>query len=329
MKGKEAVKNVALLMGGNSPEREISLKSGKNVARVLKEAGFKVIEIDVDENVADDLRKQSVDVAFLVLHGPNGEDGTLQGMLEFMGIPYTGSGVLASALANHKIMAKKIFREAGLPVSPGFEMKSGELAAEKELKVVNCKMKLSALTYPVVVKPATVGSSIGLTIVREENVMLQALEDAFKYDAEVLVEKYVPGKEITIGILGGVNPFALPVVEIIPEGEFYNYETKYVPGMSTHIIPARLPEPVYKKSQELALEAHNVLGCYGMSRVDIIVADDGSFTLLEINTIPGMTDTSLLPEAAKAMGISFQELVSKQVEWALERFKKNKHFVRR
>jgi D-alanine-D-alanine ligase len=305
---------VAVLMGGKSPEREISLRSGENVARELESAGFEVLRVDPDGNLISLLKEGRVEAAFLALHGPNGEDGRIQGLLEFAGIPFTGSGVLASALAMDKVMSKRIFENSGIPTPSWIMLEGGEIPDEKGL---------SSIGWPVVVKPSVGGSTIGITIARDRPALEAAVELARLYCHQVLLERYLPGTEITVGVLGADELQVLPVMEIVPVGGFYNYETKYVPGMSTHITPARIPQGAYSRAQELALAAHRVLGCFGMSRVDMIVSKDEEVMVLEVNTIPGMTDTSLLPEAAAKVGISFSQLLSRQLEWAMERFRRD------
>jgi len=301
-------------MGGRSPEREISLRSGENVARELKSAGFEVVKVDPDGNLISVLKEERVEAAFLALHGPNGEDGRIQGLLEFAGIPYTGSGVLASALAMDKAMAKRLFDGAGIPTPSWIFLGAGGHPAEDEMLSIG---------LPVVVKPSVGGSTIGITIVKDASRLGEAVELARQYCHELVLERYVAGTEITVGVLGADELQVLPVMEIVPAGEFYTYETKYMPGMSTHVIPARISQAAYERAQDLALASHRLLGCFGMSRVDMIVSKDEEVMVLEVNTIPGMTDTSLLPEAAANVGINFSRLLTRQVEWALERFRRD------
>jgi len=298
-------KRIAVLMGGWSAEREISLKTGQAVLQALKEEKFNVRGIDVDRNIVENLKKYKIGFAFIALHGPLGEDGTMQGLLEILGIPYSGSGVLASALALNKIYAKRVFAQAGIPTP--------KWAVVDKLQVTS--YKLQGLKFPVVVKPAAQGSTIGVSIVQEKKDLIPAIKKAMKLDKEILLEEYIPGKEVTVGILGERT---LPVIEIVPKSKFYDYRAKYAPGGSEHIIPARLEKRVAKKTAEIAFKAHQALGCCAYSRVDLRVDRKGQPWVLEINTIPGMTKTSLLPEAAGAVGISFNQLVLKIIEYSLQ-----------
>lgn len=298
-------KRIAVLMGGWSAEREISLKTGEAVLQALKEEKFKVCGIDVDKNIVENLKKYKIGFAFIALHGPLGEDGTMQGLLEILGIPYSGSGVLASALALNKIYAKRIFAQAGIPTPPWVVVNHLPLTT----------YHLPLLKFPVVVKPAAQGSAIGVSIVQEKEDLVPAIKKAAKLDKEVLLEEYIPGKEVTVGILGERT---LPIIEIVPKSKFYDYRAKYAPGGSEHIIPARLEKKVAKKTAGIAFKAHQALGCRDYSRVDLRVDLQGEPWVLEINTIPGMTKTSLLPEAARALGISFNQLVLKIIEYSLK-----------
>lgn len=308
-------------MGGRSPEREISFKTGSNVIEGLKKAGYDAIGIDACENVVDDIKSANIEVAFIALHGPLGEDGTIQGLLEFLNIPYTGAGVLSSAISMNKVMTKRILRVIGIPTADYYQFDSKLLEEKEGLLQISDIKKQMGVSLPVIVKPSMGGSTIGMNIVHDEKDLPDAYRDAAKYCNEILVEKYYKGTEITVGVLGAEEPSALPVIEIIAVGGFYNYLTKYQPGMSTHIIPARIPEGAYTKSQESAVDVFKGVHCFGMGRVDFILHDDNLYCL-EINTIPGMTETSLLPEAAGKAGISFEELLSMQVKYALERHKK-------
>jgi len=301
---------VIVLMGGRSAEREVSLHTGAQVAEALASAGVPVSTIDAgDSDFIRQLEQSDADVCFVCLHGRMGEDGTVQGLLELLGMPYVGSGVLASALAMDKVMSKLVFERAGLATPPWVALHRGEPVDHSAI--------VELLGGKTVVKPANEGSAIGVTIVHEAGELPGAIDEAFAYDTTVLVERFVSGPEVTVGILGNDEPFALPTLEIVPEHEFYDYESKYVPGMSRHIIPARVSEPARAECQRLSLEAHTLLGCRGMSRSDTIVAEDGCVYLLEVNTIPGMTATSLLPDAARAAGIEFPELCRMLVDYAL------------
>lgn len=291
-------KKIGVLMGGLSAEREVSLKSGDAILKALKDTGYNAAGIDVGRDLADGLKQEKVEFAFIALHGRYGEDGAVQGMLEIMGIPYTGSGIAASALGMNKIFSKKIFKFHKLPVGQYM------ILEKKDLK--DWKGKDSSLEFPAVVKPVSEGSSVGVSIVSEEKGLKDAFDLAFKYGNEIIIEKYIKGREIQVGILG---KRALGAIEIIPKRQFYDYEAKYTPNMSEHIFPARLPEKVYNEVLELGLKAHSVLGCKGYSRVDLIIDSDNRPFLLEVNTLPGMTNVSLLPEIAKGVGIDFNRLV--------------------
>ncbi len=297
---------VALLCGGDSPEREVSLKGGTAVKKALISRGY---EVEVFDPPADlpklAMRAGEFDLAFLVLHGPGGEDGTIQGFLESLGLPYQGAGVLGSALAMDKAVSKLLYRENGLEVPRALVATRGEALPEPSF-------------FPLVVKPVSQGSSVGITLVHRREDLPRALEEAFRFEEHVLLEEYVSGRELTVGILGE-EP--LPVVEIIPgEGHtFFDYEAKYTPGVTKEICPAPLPEELSRRVQEAALLAHRVLRLRHYSRTDFILSPEGRLFVLETNTIPGMTETSLLPLAAKAAGLSFEDLVEKLVFLATTR----------
>lgn len=302
---------VALLAGGASGEREVSLASGDGARQALEEAGFKVEVLDPSKK--EDLKTLidgGFDVAFICLHGKYGEDGTLQGMLEIIGIPYIGSGVWSSALAMDKIKSKVFYTQAGLKTPPSLTVSSNCGADISKL--------ISYLGSHCVVKPSTEGSALGVFIVDGASEIENAIKQAQKLDNEILVEKYVSGKELTVAVLGNKDPIALPIIEIVPVNEFYDYEAKYTPGASQHICPAVLSKELTGKIQEAAIKAHQVLGCEGVSRSDFILDESGECWILETNTIPGMTGTSLLPDAARAAGISFPELCTKLIYFALE-----------
>ncbi|MCR4402230.1 MAG: D-alanine--D-alanine ligase [Firmicutes bacterium] len=310
------MRKVALVLGGKSAEREISLRTGEQVGVALKRKGHEVISLDLDDGLVPALQREKPDVVFIALHGRYGEDGCLQGLLEIMGIPYVGSGVLASALAMDKIMSKKLFRLEGLTCPRGIAVtrddmrRTGEYGLAQEVQ--------ETLGFPVIVKPCREGSTIGLSLVKEPGSLHGALEHAFEYDSDVLVEEYVKGTEITVGVLGNREPRALPVIEIVSATGLYDYEAKYTKGLSEHIIPARIPDDAYAAAQDAAVRAHKAMGCRGMSRADFMVDPGGVPYILEVNTIPGMTETSLLPDAARAAGIDFPELVDMLIELALE-----------
>ncbi len=305
----EALK-VLVLKGGRSAEREVSLNTGSQVAEALRTQGHCVVSVDAAApDFIEQIKSHKADVVFICLHGRFGEDGTVQGLLELLGIPYVGSGVLASALAMDKVMSKHIYAHAGLPTPDYVVLRAGEPWSAEEIT--------EFLGPKTVVKPANEGSAIGVTIAHTPTELPAAVEAAFEFDTNVLVEKFVEGVEGTVGVIGNDSLLALPMIEIVPEHEFYDYESKYVPGMSRHIIPARVSPEALVECERVALEAHRVLGCRGMSRSDTMIEPDGSVLLLETNTIPGMTSTSLLPDAARAAGIEFPDLCDRLVRLAL------------
>ncbi len=286
-------------MGGLSAEREVSLASGAAVLQALLARGYDAVAIDVDRDLPQVLAREGVEVAFIALHGRYGEDGAVQGTLELMGIPYTGSGVLASALAMNKIFAKQVFAASGLTVTPYRVLRRGEALETGTL----------GFSYPLVVKPSQEGSSVGVSIVKSADVFPAALETAFRYDREILVERFVKGREIQVGIL---DDRAMGAIEIVPKNEFYDYEAKYTDGMAEHICPPVLAPELYRRLLAEGEKAHRALGCSGHSRVDFLVTEAGECFLLEVNTLPGMTSLSLLPEIAqKEAGIGFEELVER------------------
>lgn len=309
---KDGKLTVALLAGGKSAEREVSLNSGAQVFQVLDKDRYNVLCYDPRDDLprlAQDASK--IDVALIILHGRLGEDGTIQGFLDLLGIPYQGSGVLGSALAMNKILSKQLYIQAGLPVAP--------FVVVERNQPDKADLVLEQLGLPVVVKPEHEGSSIGLTIVRRPEDLPGAFETAWRFDRRCLVEKFISGLEITGGVLGNETLQALPLVEIIPgEGhEFFDYTAKYTPGASREICPARISPELTLKAQDYALRAHRALHCRGYSRTDMILSD-GEAYVLETNTIPGMTQTSLLPQAAAAAGIPFPQLMDRLIELALE-----------
>jgi D-alanine-D-alanine ligase len=338
---------VAVLMGGRSTEREISLLTGKMVLDALDPAKYEALAVDAaalgrlpsaappaladgplpggieppkdlaagaPAVMAPEGDPRRPDVAFIALHGRFGEDGTVQGLLELLDIPYTGSRVLASAAAMSKQMSKRVFAAEGIPTPPGVAL-TGE--AEGQRFLAAWQNGTAGIGVPCVVKPDEQGSTIGITIVRGTEEMAAALGLAFKYDETVLIEQFVEGVEITAALLGNRDPQVLPLVEIVPKGGFYDYERKYTPGATDEIVPARIAEADADTARELAVRCHRAFGCRGMSRVDMIVSRDGIW-VLEINTIPGMTPTSLLPRAAAAAGITFSQLVDRLIALALE-----------
>jgi D-alanine-D-alanine ligase len=300
-------KKIGVLMGGLSSEREVSVASGNAILSALREKGYHPVAIDVGRDAAEKLRGQAVEMAFIALHGRFGEDGAIQGMLEVMGIPYTGSGILASALGMNKTVSKQAFRARGLLVGPYEVVYAGDAARAGAV--------IEQLQFPVVVKPHAEGSSVGISLVFRKEEVAPALELAFEYGAEILIEKFIKGKEVQVGILGNR---ALGAIEIVPKRAFYDYKAKYEKGMSDHFFPARIPEAVYERTLEAGLAAHRAIGCRGYSRVDFIIDDGGAPYILEVNTLPGMTATSLLPEIAKGAGISFPDLVEEILSLAVK-----------
>lgn len=309
--------HVAVLMGGRSSEREISLVTGEQVARALEETSFPVTRVDAGEEPWVHLSRVRPDVVFIALHGRWGEDGTVQAMLELMDIPYTGSGVLASSLAMDKAMSKSVFRDKGLPVAKSVDLHVSRWLSTREQVMAEV---VEHVGFPCVAKPAREGSAVGVTIVRQLEQLADAIDAGFIHDSLVLVEEFLPGLELTVGVLEGPDgPSALPSVEIVPNADFYDYEAKYAPGGSEHIIPARLPDEVQQMVSDWAIKAHDVIGCRDLSRTDFKLDKEGNPVILEINTIPGMTPTSLFPEAAAAAGISFPRLIEMITEFTLAR----------
>ncbi len=329
---------VGVLMGGPSTEREISLKSGKAVYEALKQSGLQVIAIDIKtDSIEKNMRlieSCKIDCAFLALHGRFGEDGQIQEILESVKIPYTGSGVLASRLAMDKVASRKIFQANGLNVpkykivekaSYGIGKYKTFLTTENHLKVIAKRFSCNSdwkvnnnLKLPLVIKPTTHGSSIGLSIIDKQERLDKAVSLAFAFDERIMIEEYVEGREVTVGIL---KEQPLPVIEIIPKRRFFDYEAKYTPGMTDYEVPAKLEESVAREVKKAALSAHKLLGCSGCSRVDMILSKDNLPFVLEVNTIPGLTNTSLLPRAAKTQGIEFNELCLKLIKLAYEKTK--------
>lgn len=308
-------KVIAVIRGGKSAERKISLKTGQAILTALKSKGYQVVDIDPKNNLHQQLIENNIDVAFIALHGRYGEDGTIQGFLELEEIPYTGSGVLGSALAMDKISSKRVLEQVGINTPEFMVLKKEEYKADAKSIIAAIKEDFS---FPVVIKPALEGSSLGLSITNDEKDLLDDIENAFDYDKEVLIEDYIPGKEITVGILGKRELEALPVIEIQPQDGVYDYEAKYTKGATEFVIPAKLDKKIYKKAQNLSLKAHKVLNCEGVSRVDLRITPQGEVYVLEVNTIPGMTETSLLPQAAAQKGLEFSELVEKILNLAVK-----------
>ena len=299
-------KKIGVLMGGLSSEREVSLSTGNAVLKALVEKGYDAVALDVGRDAGEQVRKAGIEIAFNGLHGKYGEDGAIQGLLEIAGIPYTGSGILASAMGMNKIISKLVLKNHGLLVGPYMVIEARKLEQLNEVP--------SIIAYPVVVKPSSEGSSVGVSLVYTHEELRPAADLAFQYDREILVEKYIRGKEVQVGVLGDR---ALGAIEIVPKNVFYDYESKYKPGMSEHYFPARIEKEAYEQVLEAGLKAHRVLGCRGYSRVDFIIDESGAPYILEVNTLPGMTATSLLPDIARGRGIPFPDLVEEILRLAI------------
>ncbi len=309
--------HVAVLAGGSSSEREISFKSGENAAAALKEAGYGRVDIldPAEDGFIVKLSAAKPDVAFVALHGAGGEDGQIQSILEYLGIPYTGSDVMASAYGSDKNVAKLLYIQSEIPTAKGLPVKKGAAVdVDRVVEIVGPKM---------FVKPALNGSSYGVSLVKDPTELPAALEKAFEYDNEALVEECLEGTEITVGVYGEDDPQALPVVEICKpaESEFYDLAVKYVDPTDIHRIPARIDEADYQAAQKLAVRAHKALGCFGISRSDFIVTSRGP-VILETNTIPGMTATSLFPDEVRHTDMTFAEVCHGLVQMALNRAEK-------
>ena len=303
---RDKIGRIGVLMGGPSSEREISLKSGKAVYQALKEQGLDVVPLDIRNDSSKKIKRAKISCAFIALHGKFGEDGAIQRILESLRIPYTGSGVIASRLCLDKLASRRIFKQYNIPVP--------------ECDVLNRKswqkrLKELTLKFPVVVKPSSQGSSIGVTFVDKIRNLNRAINIAFKYDDTVMIEKYIKGKEITVGIL---EERPLPVVEIFPKRRFFDFQAKYVKGKSDYVVPAKLPKASYNQAQRVGRLAHKALGCRTFSRIDMILSRGTPF-VLEVNSIPGLTRMSLLPMAAGACGVDFAQLCLKIVQSALKR----------
>jgi D-alanine-D-alanine ligase len=307
------VTRVAVLKGGRSLERQVSLRSGARVEDALKRLDHDVVAIDVALDLIHRLRATEPEVAFIAMHGRDGEDGTVQELLEILGIPYTGSGVLACARATDKVLAKHLMVEAGIPTPEFFafnETAFRELGAAQALPAIEDR-----LDFPIVVKPSSQGSALGIKFARSAGDVPAALVAAFSYDSRVLLERYVDGRDLAVSIL---DDEPLPVVEAVPrDEEFYDFEARYEIGRTDFVCPAELPAGLTELAQSLAVRTYRLLGCSAFARVDLMLDAAGDLTVLEANPIPGLTETSLLPQAAEAAGISFDELVSRILELAL------------
>jgi D-alanine-D-alanine ligase len=309
---------IALLAGGISSEREISLSSGDQVYDALDKEKYNIIRYDPKTDLARLVEDApGIDAALIILHGPYGEDGTVQGLLELLNIPYQGSGVLGSSLAMNKLATKYLYEKADLPIPPYIALQKGDplepAAWEKQLGL------------PLVIKPNEAGSSVGMTIVKSMDAVEAAVEKAFSQDATVLIEAYVQGIELTGGVIGNKELLALPIIEIIPddEHEFFDYEAKYTAGVTEEICPARIDDEMTQRAQTYAKVAHEALFCKGYSRTDMILKDREIY-VLETNTIPGMTATSLLPQAAQIAGFSFSRLLDQLIELCIDDHKNSR-----
>ena len=310
-------KRVGVLMGGPSSEREISIKSGKAVCKALEARKIEYIPIELMPGSNTDsykklasglINQMEIDVAFVAMHGEFGEDGTVQALLEKMNIPYTGSRSSASRIAMNKITAKEVFKSTGIPIA-----KHEVLEKDKFTKYFDVKKYFKDLGQSLVVKPSNGGSSIGLNIANNEAELIASIKDAFKYDDKVIIEEYIPGREITVGI---VEDRAMPIVEIVPKRKFFDFTAKYEKGLTEYIVPAGIEKNLSLLCQDIGLRAHKALAARSFSRVDIILHKVKGPVVLELNTIPGLTETSLLPKAARAAGIEFEELCLKILESA-------------
>jgi len=318
MPGNSANKTrVALVMGGSSPQREVSLSSGTDILASIDRERFEVVVYDPAEGLvrlAEDARK--LDVAFLALNGPGGEDGSMQGFCEVMGLPYTGSGVLSSAMTMDKEVAKRTFRDAGLPVTPDYVL-TREILGDRLME--SARMGLHSLGSPLVVKPLSLGSSIGMAITADVDELAEALTRAFDYGDSVLLETYLPGRELTCGVVGESDLTALPLVEVVLKDgrRFYDQTAKSQTGAVELVCPADIPQEIYTEAQRLAISAHKVLGCRGFSRSDLIYSN-GQTYLLETNTLPAMSRETAFPLMAQTFGLSFTSLISYMIDLALK-----------
>jgi D-alanine-D-alanine ligase len=310
------VSRVAVLKGGRSLERQVSLRSGARVEDALERLGHDVTAVDVGVDLIKGLREIEPDAIFVALHGRDGEDGTVQELLEILGVPYTGSGVLACARATDKVLTKHLLGEAGIPTPEFFAFNQTafrELGAAEALPAIE-----ERLDFPIVVKPSSQGSALGIKFARTPADVPAALVAAFSYDPKVLLERHVEGRDLAVSILDGDDgPEALPVVEAVPQHEdFYDFEARYEIGRTAFVCPADLPAEVTERAHELALATYRLLGCSGFGRVDLMLDADGELFVLEANPIPGLTETSLMPQAAEAAGIGFDELVGRILDLA-------------
>jgi len=303
---------VAILMGGISNEREVSLSTGKTVAKYLDSSKFDSKFYDTKKDLPKlffDISKKKIDICFIALHGKGGEDGSIQGILELLGVAYTGPGIMASAVSMDKIISKRLFVQEKI-LTPKFIV--------LEDKKIDFKQIKAKIGLPCVIKPSNSGSSVGVSIIKKEKEIKKGVETALKEDDKVIIEEYIKGKEITVGVLGNKNPRALSIVEIIPKTKFFDYQAKYNSKFCEEIAPARIPVKITKNAQALALKVYKLLDCKGFSRIDMILKGEKIY-VLENNTIPGLTPNSLLPKSAKASNISFSEMLEKIINLGLEK----------
>jgi len=309
---------IGVLMGGRSLERDVSLRSGRRVSRALTELGHDVLDLDVDENLVPTLKDERLDLVYIALHGKFGEDGTVQELFEILDVPYTGPGVFSSAIGFNKALSKEIFQREDIPTPPFFVLSEAtfqEMGAVHSLAAVGEK-----LGFPLVVKPVAQGSALGVKVASKQDELLEAVRSALHYDDKILLEKYVKGTEIAVSILGNEELEALPPVETVPRSGFFDFDSRYTPGLTEYYCPARLDEDVSRRAVETALHTHRALGCLNVSRVDIIIDGAGIPQVLELNISPGMTETSLLPMAAETAGLEFKHLVQRLIKLAMEKY---------
>ena len=307
--------SIAVLIGGRSLERDVSLRSGRRIERALVERGYPVIALDVDETLVPNLLSEKPDLVYIALHGKDGEDGTIQELLEILGIPYTGPGPMASLIGFNKVLSKELFLTSGIPTPRYFTVSSSTLEEMGASKLL--PLAWEKLGGPLVVKPCAQGSALGVSVANKLEDLPEALVTALGYDDRVLLESFVKGREVAISIIDDGEPQALPAVEVIPRSGFFDFDARYTPGMTDYFVPARLSSEVAAEVERLALDTNRLLHCKELSRVDMIIGEDDTPYVLELNISPGMTETSLLPIAAEAAGISFPDLVERLVSLAL------------
>lgn len=307
---------IAVLYGGVSKERDVSISSSKGIMKALEKNGHEVIGIDFHPDRLQDIIELQVDMVFIGLHGKFGEDGSVQGMLDMLNIPYVGSGVLASSLAMDKFMAKKMFASESIPVA-----KDERYYIKQEADIASVSKDIRAkFNVPFVIKPNREGSTLGLTIVTDESEIEAAIKNAMQSDAFILVEQFIKGKELTVPVIGRMGEeSALPIIEIIPKNELYDYESKYAEGGSEHIIPAQIDDALTTKIKQYAVKAHQILGCETYSRADFLLTEDGTPYILEVNTLPGMTPTSLFPDSAATVDITYEAMIEQFIQLSINK----------